>query len=265
MMLFECESVTAGYGARPVLHGVSLGIGSGEFVAIIGPNGAGKSTLIQTLAGNIRPMGGSVRFRGTQLHRYNQRLLSREFSVIHEFAEEPAPFTAAEFIEMGRFPFRGLFEYERDGDRGLVEWALDITGVTALRDRPINELSSGEKQLVNIARSLVQNSSLILMDEAVSHLDIHHTIRIMDILHRLNGDGSTVIMVIHDINYASDYATRIIGMKDGRIAFQGTPFDVMTYGNLEGLFDTPCIVITNPTSGRPFVYPVPGYIREGKQ
>jgi iron complex transport system ATP-binding protein len=113
---------------------------------------------------------------------------------------------------------------------------------------------------VRIAHALVQNNRIILLDEPVSHLDIRHSIMIMDILYRLNREGATIVTVLHDINIASDYSTRIVGIKQGGLFFDGPPETVIRYDLVEELFGTSCIVLKNPTTGRPFVYPVPGYV-----
>jgi iron complex transport system ATP-binding protein len=161
---------------------------------------------------------------------------------------------------MGRFPHQAAFVVETGEDRGIIEWAAETTGVTHLLSRNITELSGGELQLVRIAHALAQNRGVILLDEPISHLDIQHAVMIMDILWKLNRGGATVVVVLHDINMASDYSGRIVGIKDGGIFMSGPPDEVLRYDLLESLFGTPCIVMRNPTTGRPFVYPVPGFV-----
>ncbi|MBN2158424.1 MAG: ABC transporter ATP-binding protein [Spirochaetes bacterium] len=261
MNIFELKSVSAGYGGAPVIEGLDLGIDVGEFVSIIGPNGAGKSTLLKVLSGDDLLMAGSVLFNGRPVREYRPRDLARQVSIVHQTIEAVAPFTVHEFIRLGRFPHQPAFTVESDGDREIIEWAAGMTGVTGLFTRHLTELSGGEFQLVRIAHALAQNSRIVILDEPVSHLDIQHTVMIMDILWKLNREGTTVVTVLHDINIASDYASRIIGMKKGGIFFSGTPDEVLRYDLVEDLFGTPCIVMKNPTTGRPFVYPVPGYVK----
>ncbi len=261
MNVFELNSVTAGYGGAPVMEDLSLQIAAGEFISMIGPNGAGKSTLLKILSGDIVPAAGSVHFNGRALGEYRPRSLARMLSVVHQAIETRAAFTVHEFIRMGRFPHQGSFVVEAESDRAVIEWAAETTGVGHLLARHLDGLSGGELQLVRIAHALAQNSRIILLDEPVSHLDIQHAVMIMDILWKLNRDGATVLAVLHDINLASDYSGRIIGMKGGGIFFNGAPHDVLRYDLVEALFGTSCIVMENPTTGRPFVYPVPGYIK----
>jgi iron complex transport system ATP-binding protein len=262
--VFELNSVCAGYGGDPVLRNLSMTVGAGEFVSVIGPNGAGKSTFIRVLDGTVRPTAGSIRFNGRDIRDYSPRAVARGFSVVHQMTENVVPFTVYEFVRLGRFPHQGLFEIETPRDREAVDWAAGVTGITGLLKRPLTDLSGGELQLVRIAHALAQNHDIILLDEPISHLDIRHSVMIMDILHGLNGSGSTVVAVLHDINVASDYSSRIVGMREGGIFFDGPPGTVITYPFMEELFGARCIVVANPTTGRPFVYPVPGHI-QGKE
>jgi len=264
MSIFELASLSAGYGGAPVLKNLTMGIGEGEFISMIGPNGAGKSTILKVLTGDVVPMSGSVSFRGRPLRDIRQRELACRYSIVHQSRETLLPFTVHEFIRMGRFPHQRAFVVESEQDRETIRWAAETTGVGNLLPRRLTELSGGELQLVRIAHALAQNNRVILLDEPVSHLDIQHTVMIMDILWKLNHDGATVVTVLHDINIASDYSSRIIGVKSGEIFFNGLPAEVLRYDLVEALFDTRCIVMKNPTTGRPFVYPVPGYVSAQK-
>ncbi|HQL82303.1 MAG TPA: ABC transporter ATP-binding protein [Spirochaetota bacterium] len=262
MSIFELHEVNAGYRDVPVLRDLGLTVSDGEFVSVIGPNGAGKSTLVKTLSGDVRPSSGTVLFKGRRLRDYRARVLARELSVVHQAAEALAPFTVYEFIRLGRFPHQDSFVLESDRDREMIARAAEATGVAGLLSRRLTELSGGELQLARIAHALAQNSSVILLDEPVSHLDIQHAVMIMDILWKLNREGATVVTVLHDINIASDYSTRIVGLREGGVFFSGAPAEVLRYDLVEALFGTSCIVLKNPTTGRPFVYPVPGYVQK---
>ncbi len=262
MSLFTLQDITAGYGRTRVLTGIDLTLGRGEFTGIIGPNGAGKSTLLKILARIIRPQSGTVLLNDAPLGEYSSRAFAREVSVVQQFMENLLPFTVYEFIRMGRFPHQRLLETESGHDRDVVESSFTATGIPHLRDRLLTELSGGERQLVFIARALAQECAVIILDEPVSHLDIHHALRIMDILHNLNGKGTTIITVLHDINMASDYCSRIIALKDGKIFSDGPPAEIVTYGMIESLFDTVCVVFENPMTKNPYTFPVPGYIRK---
>lgn len=260
MKIFELDSLSAGYGGRPVLKGITLALEHGQFAAVIGPNGSGKSTLLRVLTRQIPPMEGTLRFRGTPAGTITAPAFAREVAAVPQFMENILPFTVLDFLKFGRFPHQKFWEPGNAADRKAVERALDLTGLSPLREKRLTELSGGERQLVFIARALVQSSGVILLDEPVSHLDIRHSIGIMDILHNLNRSGTTVIMVLHDINLAADYATRVIGLREGGVFMDGPPREVITYQRIEALFDTQCLVYENPITKRPYTFTVPGHI-----
>lgn len=259
-IIYELKNIQAAYDEIPVLHDVTLTVNKGDFIAVIGPNGAGKSTILKIMAGIIKPESGSILFRNRAMIKYSRRDLAINFSVVHQFHENILPFTVYDFIRLGRFPHQKLWQIENSRDRAIINSAIEMTGISHLLNRQITELSGGEQQLVFITQALVQNSDIIILDEPVSHLDIHHTTLIMNILHRLNLQGTTVITVLHDMNIASDYCSRICALKKGKIFFDGVPDEVLKYNLIEELFETPCVVLENPITHKPFVYPVPEYI-----
>lgn len=259
-LIFELKNLYAGYNENPVLHNISFSVKRGDFIAIIGPNGAGKSTMLKTMSGLIKPDSGKILFKNKAMSRYSRRNLAVNFSVVRQFQENLLPFTVIDFIKLGRFPHQKLWQMETEKDKETISSAIEMTGITPLLKRQITELSGGEQQLVFITQALVQNSDIIILDEPVSHLDINHTTMIMDILYRLNLQGTTIITVLHNMNIASDYCSRICSIKKGEIFFDGEPEEVLKYNLIEELFETPCVVLENPITKKPFVYPVPEYV-----
>ncbi len=258
--LYGLAGVRAGYDGVTVLKGLDVVIESGAFVSIIGPNGSGKSTLLKVLAGDLRVTAGTVSFRGAPLASMGRSGLASERAVVHQFLEHTPPFTVREFVRLGRFPHR-RFRDEGAASREAFAWTVERTGIAPFLDRRIDELSGGELQMVRIAHALAQNSDVILLDEPVSHLDMSHTIRIMDLLYDLHRRGSTVIAVMHDVNVASDYSSLVLGIREGAAVFYDAPEKVLRYDRLESLFDARCVTIDNPITGRPFNYPVPGHVK----
>lgn len=251
--VFSMKGITAGYDDVPVLRGITADIPEGSFVAIIGPNGSGKSTLLKVLSGTMA-FGGSLLFLGRRLGELRTVEVARRRSVVHQFLEYRSPYSVREFVALGRFP-----HHDRGG-RGEIDRAMELTGVTGLADRRITELSGGELQLVRIAGALAQNSGIVLLDEPVSHLDMRHSLKVMDTLYDLYRHGSTIVTVLHDINMASDYSSLVMGIRGGEVAFYDAPEQVMHYDRLESLYGARCVTRTNPISGRPFNYPVPGHL-----
>ncbi len=262
MKIFDLQKITAGYGKHLIFQELDLSISEGDFISIIGPNGAGKSTLIKVLTGEIEPTEGDILFKNAPRNSYKKNELAREISIVHQFTENILPFRVYDFVKMGRFPHQKLWEIETARDTEIILNAVNITGISSLADRLLTELSGGELQLTHIAKALAQNKNIIILDEPVSHLDLKHSIEIMDILYNLNKEGATIITVLHDINIASAYCSRIIGIKKGDIFFDGSPEDVIKYDLIEDLFDIVCITRENPISGRPYIYPVPKHLQK---
>ncbi|HDP79683.1 MAG TPA: ABC transporter ATP-binding protein [Spirochaetes bacterium] len=262
MTLYRLKNIRAGYGRRTVLFDIDLDIDRNEFIGIIGPNGAGKSTLMKVLTGNLPPLEGEVLFEGKALGKYGNRELSRRMAVVHQSLENLLSIPVDDFVMLGRFPFQSFWRRETAEDLEVAGRSIEETDIGRLRERAVTELSGGEKQLVFIARALTQNRELILLDEPTAHLDIQHTMKIMDVLHNLHSGGTTVITILHDINTAANFCTRIIALKNGEIYADGTPEEVIHYENMERLFNTMCIVLDNPQTGKPYTIPVPEYVRK---
>ncbi|MCP4135381.1 MAG: ABC transporter ATP-binding protein [bacterium] len=259
MSLFRIESLFSGYAEHPVLKGISLSINKKDFVGIIGPNGTGKSTLVKSFTGILKPFSGEINFLGKPLVGYEKLELARNMAVVPQFIENLIPFRVKDFVETGRFPFRNFWQKTDEKEEGIVREALEATGTLHLAERLLTELSGGELQLVSIARALAQSKEVIILDEPISSLDFRHAVRIMDTLHTLNRAGATIITVLHNINIASDYCSRIIGIGNGKIFVDGSPEECITTQGISELFDINCSVKKNPVTGKPYVYTSPGY------
>lgn len=256
--MLEARDVHAGYGSKEVLCGICCAIEKGEFVAVIGPNGSGKSTLVKCLTGFLSPKDGTILLEGKNIKSWKSKERARKLAVLHQEAGEPLPFFVRDYVELGRYPHHGFSGGSREEDRECISRAIELAGIRRLESRKLTELSGGERQMAYLARALAQNPQVIVLDEPVSHLDIGHTISIMDVMATLKDSGVAVVAVLHDINLASDYADKIIALKDGKVFAEGPPAQVMNYETVEQLFNTVCVVRENPLSRRPFVYPVPG-------
>ncbi len=260
MNIFDVDSLDSGYGTIRVLRNINVSVAPKDFLGIIGPNGAGKSTFLKTLSGLLEPLQGSVDFYGQKLSSYEPMEIARRMAFLPQFLANINPFRVENFIGMGRFPFLNFWEKNSREDREIINDSMKITGTVHLKDRLLSRLSGGELQLVCLARALAQNKDVIICDEPVSSLDIKHSIRIMDLLHRLNREGSTIITVLHDINMASDYCSSIMGLKGGGIFCHGKTADCLTGELVSSLFDRECSMKKNPVTGNPYIYPIPEYL-----
>ena len=233
------ESVSFGYGHRPVVRGVTLQIASGEMVGILGPNGAGKSTLLRLGAGALRPQAGVVRLDGVNIQRLTRREVARRLAVApQEFVVQFA-YTVQQIVELGRMPHHDIFGLTRREDAQAVEAALEAAGVEHLADRVFNDLSGGERQRVLIALTLAQEAPILLLDEPTAHLDIRYQIETLDLLRRLNAERKlTVLAALHDLNLAARYFPRLLLFRETIVA-DGPPAHVLDAALLSEVYGTP--------------------------
>jgi iron complex transport system ATP-binding protein len=254
--LFSLAHISFAYRQTPVIRGVSLEIAGGETVAIVGPNGAGKSTLLRLLAGHLSPQGGTIRFKGGDTGSLDARALARSVATLPQGMDVPFAFTVDEFVLMGRYPhLKGLGSYTQ-GDREIAQKVMGRMEIGHLARRSVNTLSEGERQKVYLAQCIAQEPEALLLDEPVSHLDIRHQIRTLEFLAGLGGSGISVIMILHDLNQAAEFCSRIVLLSQGAVYADGSPEAVLTYRTIEAVYDTVVLVRENPLSKKPFIIPV---------
>jgi iron complex transport system ATP-binding protein len=252
----EAQRVVFGYGAQPVLHGFSLAVERGDFMALLGPNGSGKSTCIRLLAGVIHPSGGEVRLDGHDIAALPRRTVARRLAVVPQMTSPSFAFTVHEYVMMGRAPHLGRLQAESREDREIVAEALALTEAFELADRPVTELSGGELQRVTIARAVAQQADIMLLDEPTAMLDINHQIEIFELLRGLNASRDvTILCVSHDLNSAAEYCPLLVLMRDGVVVADGAPAEVITEERIADVYGAKVLVDEGP-SGRPRVTPL---------
>lgn len=252
--LLEVENLYGGYDREAVLKDISFNVKRGEFLGVIGPNGSGKSTLLRLLSRVLYPQGGRVVFENQDITKARLKELCKKIAFVPQDTVINFSFTVWEIVLMGRIPHLGRLQLETKRDFAIAENSLLLTDSLQLKDKRIDQLSAGERQRIIIAKALAQQPIMLFLDEPTSHLDIGHQIQILDLLKRLNRKTSlTIIMVLHDLNLASEYCNRLILLKKGRIFKDGEPDDVLTYQNIEYVYKTIVVVNKNPISSRPYV------------
>ena len=252
------KGVGLDYGETPVVGEVSMDIRAGEFFVIIGPNGAGKTSLLKLIAGIIRPNRGGISVFGRDIGGCSRKELARQVAMVPQEVVLDFPFTVAETVLMGRSPHLGLLELEREEDYQLAARAMGFTDITHLAGRRLNHLSGGERQRVIIARAICQQPRVILLDEPTAALDLAHQMKVMDLMERFRREqGTTVIMVSHDLNLAAMYGDRLLLLKDGGVVCQGGPAEVLTHERLEAVYGCVVLVDENLPGKVPRVTPVP--------
>jgi len=258
----EIRELGFDYDGNEVLRGVDLRAEPGEVVGLVGPNGSGKSTIVRIVSGVLGSYAGSVTIDGREVRDLPQRQLARELAVVPQEPQFGFPFSALEVALMGRHPHLSGLAFESPRDVELAQRALERCGADEFANRPIQELSSGERQRVVFARALVQEPRLLLLDEPTSFLDLRHQVELYDIVAELAHDsGRTVLTVLHDLNLAAEYCDRIYLLRDGRIEAGGPTSETLTYTNLKRVFDTEVYVDTNKLTGRLLVVPLSGRAR----
>ncbi|MCW2515649.1 MAG: fecE [Mycobacterium sp.] len=250
------RELSLGYGATPIVDGLTVDIAAGAVSAIVGPNACGKSTLLRGLARLLSPAAGQVILDGTDITRLRTKDVARRLGLLPQSSIAPEGITVADLVTRGRFPHQTMLRQYSRGDQQAVLDAMAATGVSTLAGRPVDELSGGQRQRVWIAMVLAQQTPLILLDEPTTFLDIAHQIELLELFAELNAEqGRTIVAVLHDLNHACRFADQIIAMKAGSIVAQGDPSEVITAGLVEEVYGLQCQVIDDPETGTPLVIP----------
>ncbi|MEP9382209.1 ABC transporter ATP-binding protein [Nocardioides sp. KR10-350] len=251
------EEVTLGYTGRPVVRGVTLQIPDAATTVVVGPNGCGKSTLLRGMARLLRPTAGAVLLDGRAVHRQPTKEVARTLGLLPQSPVAPEGITVVDLVGRGRQPHRGPLTRWTAADDEAVAEALTLTGTLDLADRVVDELSGGQRQRVWVAMALAQQTDLLLLDEPTTFLDVAHQIDLLDLLRTLRETrGTTVVMVLHDLNLAARYADHLVAMRDGSVVAEGTPHDVVTEECVRQVFGLDCRVVPDPVSHTPLVVPM---------
>lgn len=252
----RAEGLRFGYPGREVLSGVDLDVGAGESVALVGLNGCGKSTLLRLCAGLLKPAAGRVVLDGDDLGRLSRRAAARRVALLHQQAPAVPGMTVRQLVRQGRYAARGPLGMLRDGDDAVCARAMADVGVTEWADRPVDALSGGERQRVRLAMALAQDTRVLLLDEPTTYLDLRHQLEVMQTVVRLREErGLTVVMVLHDLGHAARFADRIVALRDGRVAADGPPAEVVTPALLADVLGVAGRVGRDPEGGWPVCYP----------
>ncbi|MGB3632504.1 MAG: ABC transporter ATP-binding protein [Rubrobacteraceae bacterium] len=254
-MTLKINDVRVGYGADDKLHGVTLNLVRGSFLAVVGPNGSGKSTLLRTMARALRPRLGTVLLDNRPVGNWSPKAFAREVAIVVQQGSPAFDYTAYEVVALGRTPHGGRLTPDKDRNR-IVERSMREVGVWEFRERLMGGLSGGERQLVTLARALAQEPDVLLLDEPTNHLDIHHQVAFMEVLLRLNAAGKTILMVVHDLNLAARYAKRIVVLHEGRISAAGTPSVALRPEEIEAAFGAEVELSISPRTGALQIQPV---------
>ncbi len=248
-MGFAIEHIVFSFGSNRVVSDLSLKMEPGRFYGIIGPNGCGKTTLLDLLVRNKKPESGTLKYKGKALDEYSRKNLAKAIALVPQDFYISMPFTVTETVLMGRHPYVPRFGAPSSNDLKIVSAVMAETGTEQFACRHVTDLSGGEKQRVVFARALAQDTSVLILDEATSNLDIKHTLSLLSITERrVRAEGKTVIAVMQNLNLAALYCDYLIFMKKGQIAAHGDIDDVFNEENIEDVFGVESKVYFEPYS-----------------
>ncbi len=252
----SAQNLAAGYDKTNIISGLDLSIPSNKISVIIGANGCGKSTLLKTFSRLLKPSGGQIVLDGKKITDYPPKELAQTLGLMPQSPIVPEGITVADLVARGRFPYRKMLKSITPQDYAAVEDALETMGISALADRCVDELSGGQRQRVWIALALAQETDILLLDEPTTFLDIAYQVDILDLLTDLNRRrGTTIVMVLHDINLSGRYADHLFALHCGKLVAQGAPSQIITPELISRVYDLDCMVIRDPVSGTPYVIP----------
>ncbi len=254
--MLEVKNLVCGYNKKLILKKIDFQINDKEFFGIIGPNGSGKTTLFRALTGVLKPSEGEILFKNKNISEIKFNELARYVAVVSQNLDTELYLTVEEYILLGRIPHYKKFQFfENKNDLEVAERCMQLTNTLKFKKSFIGELSSGERQLVAIARGLAQDTEILLLDEPTAHLDINHQVNILNLLKKLNREiDLTVIIILHDLNLASEYCDRLMLLNEGQLYKIGNPNEVLTYKNIEEIYKTLVIVKENPISNKPYIF-----------
>jgi len=257
----RARGVTLSYDGRRVVEGLDLDVPAGQVTVVVGPNGCGKSTVLRGLSRLLRPMEGRVHLTSgpsdVDVWSLHPKRFARRVALLPQSPPLPEGITVVELVARGRHPHQTLARRWSPADDDAVVRAMHATGTVDLAERHVEELSGGQRQRAWIALTLAQETDIILLDEPTTYLDVAHQIDVLDLLRELNRtSGTTVVMVLHDLNLATRYADHVVAMRDGKLVGSGMPAELVDEDFVARVFGLPSQVITDPVTGAPLVVPV---------
>ncbi len=238
MNIISTKNITYKVKDKTILSDINLSIPQGSFTSIVGMNGSGKTTLLNLIANIIKATNGEILIKNKDINSYSVRELAQNVSYVFQNNEVDFDFSALQIVMMGRTPYQKLLSTETPQDYSICQKAMQETNTWHLRNRLINSLSGGERQRVFIARSLAQNTDIILLDEPVANLDLKHQIEIMKLLKDIQTkENTTILIVLHDLSLALKYSDYVLALKEGQMRLFDTASKVLNKQNINSLFE----------------------------
>lgn len=252
MSVINIEKIEVGYTSKLIIDDLTIEIPSGKLTAIIGQNGCGKSTLLKAMGRILDIKKGSIYLDCKDIHKLPTKELAKKMAILPQSPVAPEGITVEELISYGRFPYqKGLGKLSKE-DKKIIDWAMEVTSLKEYHDASVENLSGGQRQRVWIAMALAQETEIILLDEPTTYLDMSYQLEVLELLNDLNKEqGSTIIMVLHDLNLAAKFADYMIALKEGKVISAGSPKEVMTKEVLREVFNIEANIVIDSSCDQP--------------
>jgi len=249
--MLTIENLTVSYGKKPILNDLSLTIKQGSITALIGPNGCGKSTLLKSIAGSLKPTAGRISLAGQDIGLLGHKERAQRLSMLAQSPTTPEGITVRQLVSFGRNPYLSNWGRLSQQDHQVVDQALTGTGLADLAQSRLDQLSGGQRQRAWIAMVLAQDTDYVLLDEPTTYLDLAHQIELMRLMQKMNQQGKTIIVVLHDLNQACRYCDQLVVLKAGEVQAQGSSEQIFTRELLRQVFSFEAQIINDPVANKP--------------
>ncbi|QPQ33239.1 ABC transporter ATP-binding protein [Lysinibacillus sp. JNUCC 51] len=249
------ENLSSGYEQVRVFEGLNLTIEEGKVTTIIGPNGCGKSTLLKTIGRILKKQQGTVYLQDQNMQNLSTKEIAKKLAILSQTPIAPGQLKVEELIAYGRYPHRNNVNRLTKKDEEMIEWALKVTNTMEYRNRELSQLSGGQRQRVWLAMALAQETSILLLDEPTTYLDMAHQLEVLEIVKNLNEEHRcTIVMVLHDINHAARYSDHLIAMRQGAVMKTGTPEEILCADVMRNVFNINARIMEDPVTKTPVCY-----------
>lgn len=252
---FRIENLSSGYENNLILNGLNVVIPEGKITTIIGPNGCGKSTLLKTIGRILKKDYGEIYLQEQNMEELSTKEIAKNLAILSQSPTAPFQLKVEELISYGRYPHRKNVNRLTKKDMEIIEWAMDVTNTAEYRHKELAQLSGGQRQRVWLAMALAQETKILLLDEPTTYLDMAHQLEVLNIVKDLNENhGSTVVMVLHDINHAARFSDGLIAMRQGKITQCGTPQQIITTEVMQEVFQIHAKILHDEETNAPICF-----------